>query len=205
MTIQNQPDARRLEGISFRRPSSNDDDLIVVADAAFTRSSPRQIALRELPSPFAIAESRGIDLPATIRSDSVSAAALINELASETESIIGSISSSGFDGTFYRLTGAEPAKLSPMQYGGLFFEHDWNLISAARKTGLVVVFADVGEDAYFDVIASLPCTVLAYDAAKSKISGADLRRVTSALLAPGTDQNGVILFQIQADNFGGKA
>ncbi len=205
MTIQNQPDVRRLEGIRFRWPSSNDDDLIVATDAAVTKASPQQIVLRELPSPFAIAESRGMDLPAKIRSDSVAAAALINQLAFEAESIIKSIAASGFDGVFYRLSGADPARLSPMQYGGLLFEHDWNLISAASTTGLVVVFADVGEDAYFDVIASLPCTVLAYDPVRSKISDAELRRSTSALLAPGTDQNGAVMFQIEADHLRGNA
>lgn len=91
----------------------------------------------------------------------------------------------------YRLSGPEPAKATPMQYGGFFLERDRELLEQARTKGEVWLYIDAGADAYLDFVSDLPADVFAWDAQRTGFSLSEMRKLRSGLLScnePGADQ-----------------
>lgn len=109
---------------------------------------------------------------------------LAEEIASEVVQIVGPV--------VYRLTGPEPAKATPMQYGGFFLERDRSLLERAGERGEVWLWVDAGADAYLDFVSDLPADVFAWDARATGFSLDAMRRLRSGRLCtnePGADEN----------------
>lgn len=90
----------------------------------------------------------------------------------------------------YRLTGPEPAKATPMQYGGFFLERDRELLSEIKPRGDVWLFVDAGADAYLDFVSDLPAEVFAWDARSTGFSLVEMRQLRPGKLCtnvPGAD------------------
>lgn len=85
-------------------------------------------------------------------------------------------------GILYRLTGPEPARATPMQYGGHFLERDRELLELANERGEVWLFVDAGPGAYLDFVSDLPAEVFAWDAVKTGFSLAEMRKLRSRKL-----------------------
>lgn len=65
----------------------------------------------------------------------------------------------GAEAILYRISVARPEAVSPMEYGGRFLEHDRALLESANVPTVVLVS---GPEAYLDILAALPCTVIAW-------------------------------------------
>lgn len=90
----------------------------------------------------------------------------------------------------YRLTGPEPAKATPMQYGGFFLERDRELLEFAKPRGEVWLFVDAGPDAYLDFVSDLPADVFVWDAQKTGFPLSEMSKLRSGTLCtngPGAD------------------
>jgi hypothetical protein len=90
----------------------------------------------------------------------------------------------------YRLAGPEPAKATPMQYGGFFLERDRELLAQAKQRGTIWLWVDAGPDAYLDFVSDLPANVFAWDAQATGFSLAQMRELRKGTLCtndPGAD------------------
>ncbi|MCC6404729.1 MAG: hypothetical protein IT207_12040 [Fimbriimonadaceae bacterium] len=68
----------------------------------------------------------------------------------------------GAEAILYHLTSATGSKHSPMEYGGRFLEADRALLEACTVPTVLHV---TGAGAYLDILAALPCTVIAWSQA----------------------------------------
>ena len=139
--------------------------------------------------PFRRAEKAGIPILELYVKDVASGEEVLAELVSETRHDI--FRSNG--PIVYVLSGPEPAKCTPMQYGGLFLEKDRELLQFAQEHGQqneVWLHVDAGEGAYLDFVSDLPADVFAWDAKKTGVSLAEMRKLRAGKLCTnekGTD------------------
>ncbi|MGE0001506.1 MAG: hypothetical protein AB7T05_05495 [Fimbriimonadaceae bacterium] len=77
----------------------------------------------------------------------------------------------GAEAILYRISVARLGAVSPMEYGGRFLEHDRALLESAGVPTVVLVS---GPGAYLDIIAALPCTVIAWRQAETPAEPASL-------------------------------
>lgn len=68
----------------------------------------------------------------------------------------------------YLVAEANPAKTSPMQYGGLFLDRDRDLLSALADGGRKVVLGVLGADSFIDFLSDLPCTRMVVEESSSR-------------------------------------
>ena len=149
-------------------------------------------ALAYVANPYGQAEASGEDLNALWRNDPAAGAARTNELANATKAAIANAKSAGVDGFVYALSGAEPGRCTPMQYGGLYLEVDREILCSIQDS-LVVVLIEGGEGAYLDFVSDLPAQVFAWDSAATGFSVSEIRALRpGALAAPDADAD--ILF-----------
>ena len=161
-------------------------------------------ALAYVANPYGQAEASGEDLNALWRNDPAAGAARTNELANATKAAIANAKSAGVDGFVYALSGAEPGRCTPMQYGGQYLEVDREILCSIQDSLVVVLIeggAGVdallarfeGEGAYLDFVSDLPAQVFAWDSAATGFSVSEIRALRpGALAAPDADAD--ILF-----------
>lgn len=139
---------------------------------------------------FRRAEAAGLDLVRLLESDPEAGNAELAKLVDATRRAIDDARGS----MVYRLAGPEPAKATPMQYGGFFLEKDRELLDhalATRDGAEVWLEVTAGPDAYFDFIADLPADVFAWDARATGLGLAEMRSLRSGRLCtnePGSDE-----------------
>lgn len=85
----------------------------------------------------------------------------------------------GADGVFYRLEGATAEATTPMEYGGLFLEHDREILAAISDAQLNVLYLSGGPDLYFDFVCDLPAHLIAWDQAATGLSAEMVRALRS--------------------------
>ena len=78
----------------------------------------------------------------------------------ECRTVIDSALGAGADGISYRITGADPSGLSPMEYGGLVLERERGLLADAMEKGFVEIVIEPTSDAYYDFLSDLPCHLM---------------------------------------------
>ncbi len=137
--------------------------------------------LAEILSPFALAQSEGIDLNEVLRNDPASS--LLEEYVGRVRANIEIALECGNDGIIYVLSGAEPKFCSPMQYGGHYLEHDRALLDEVRDARLNVLVIVGGEGTYIDFVSDLPAHVFAWDVAATQFTVEELRKLRSGALA----------------------
>ena len=136
--------------------------------------------------PFRRAEKAGIPIVDLFEKDIASGDDTLAEMISETHKEI-------FEATepiFYVLSGPEPAKTTPMQYGGHFLERDRELLEFANERGEVWLYVDAGPGAYMDFVSDLPAAVFAWDAVKTGFPLLEMRKLRTSKLCtnePGAD------------------
>jgi hypothetical protein len=90
-----------------------------------------------------------------------------------------------FDGSrppwIYRLTGPEPAKATPMQYGGFFLEKDREFLQSAKSRGKLWIFVDAGPGAYLDFVSDLPADGFAWDAEATGFPVSEMRKLRPSI------------------------
>lgn len=135
---------------------------------------------------FARAETLDFDLLALLESDPGRGGDVLSGLIEETKADLQRAERP----VLYRLIGPEPAKATPMQYGGFFLEKDREILEEANAKGEVWLFVDAGPDAYLDFVSDLPADVFAWDAKKTGFPLSEMRKLRSGTLCtnePGAD------------------
>lgn len=143
--------------------------------------------------PFRRAEKAGILIVELFEKDISSGDDVLAEMVSETRKEIFDAS----EPILYVLSGPEPAKTTPMQYGGYFLEKDRELLEFARELhakdakdrndGEVWLFVDAGPGAYLDFVSDLPAEVFGWDAVKTGFPLAEMRKLRSGKLCTNED------------------
>lgn len=143
--------------------------------------------MRLISGPFCRAEEAGIPIIELFEKDVDSGNAKLTVLVAETRNEVLETGES----ILYQLSGPEPAKSTPMQYGGHFLERDRELLELANERGEVWLFVDAGPGAYLDFVSDLPAEVFAWDAVKTGFSLAEMRKLRSGKLC--TNETGADL------------
>lgn len=99
---------------------------------------------------------------------------------SECRTVVASALDAGADGISYRLTGANPTGLSPMEYGGLILERERAVLSDAMDAGFVEVLIEPADENYYDFLSDLPCHLLSAPGA----SDSELAALTELRIGP---------------------
>lgn len=135
---------------------------------------------------FARGEKLGFDLLTLLESEPDRGNSELNRLVEETRAALRDTPMP----FVYRLAGPEPAKATPMQYGGFFLERDRELLTEAGKRGPVWLFVDAGAEAYLDFVSDLPAEVFAWDSRRTGFPLEEMRQLRSGTLCtnePGAD------------------
>lgn len=117
--------------------------------------------------------------------------AAVPELERIHRSIADEIQTAG-EKIVYRLSGVDPAKATPMQYGGLFLERDRELLALAKARGEVWLLVDAGPGAYLDFVSDLPADVFCWNARETGFSLSEMRKLRQGRLCtnePGADED----------------
>ena len=135
--------------------------------------------MRRIDGPFRRAEKAGIPIVELFDKDVSSGEEMLAKLVSETRQEL-----SDEEGpALYVLSGPEPAKTTPMRYGGLFLEKDRELLEFAREKGREVwLLVDAGPGAYLDFVSDLPADVFAWDAKETGFSLTEMRKLRAGKL-----------------------
>lgn len=163
--------------------------------------------LVETLNPFGLCLSENVDINEELRNNPVKGNEILSEKVSKVSAHIDEIMSSGADGIFYRLIGAEPKYTSPMQYGGYYLEHDNNLLSIVRDARCNVLFVEGGEGVYMDFVHDIPASLLAWDENSSGLMPDDVKQYHRGALACGMkhdivhiwesyNQTGIVFFGV---------
>ena len=134
--------------------------------------------MKRIDGPFRRAEKAAIPIVELIDLDIASGDDMLAELVSETRKEI-------FDANepiLYVLSGPEPAKTTPMQYGGHFLERDRELLEFANEKNEVWLHVDAGPGAYLDFVSDLPAQVFAWDAVKTGFPLSEMRKLRAGKL-----------------------
>jgi hypothetical protein len=125
--------------------------------------------------PFRLAEQSGCPLIEFLESDPGKGNAKLAELVEDARHRIDAAS----DSILYVLSGPEPARATPMQYGGFFLERDRELLEHAKKDdeSEVWLYVDAGEGAYLDFVSDLPADVFAWDSQRTGFSLSEMRKL----------------------------
>jgi len=135
---------------------------------------------------FARAEALAVDLIDLLETDPDRGQLVLDGLVEETRKDLGTAQFP----LIYRLSGPEPAKATPMQYGGFFLERDRELLERTKTKGEVWLYIDAGSDAYLDFVSDLPADVFAWDAQKTGFPLSEMRKLRTGTLCtnePGAD------------------
>jgi len=134
--------------------------------------------MKGIDGPFRRAEKAGIPIVELFEKDIASGDDILAKMVSETrKEILGAN-----EPILYILSGPEPAKTTPMQYGGHFLEKDRELLEFANERGEVWLYVDAGPGAYLDFVSDLPAEVFAWDAVKTGFSLNEMRKLKTGKL-----------------------
>lgn len=98
----------------------------------------------------------------------------------------------GAEAVLYHVASASPRTCSPMEYGGKYLEADRTLLSELAVPSVLLVSS---EGAYLDVLAAMPCTVIAWRQSENPTEPAALGAVClTASDSPAAD----LQFEVQA-------
>ncbi len=150
-------------------------------DLAVCDAPRKSLSLREVLSPLGLAIDQR-PTPAIPFSTEELEAALPACVEATREQIRGS-AATGFKGIFYRLQGAEPAHVTPMQYGGLVLEADRELLTEAVNLGITVLSIDGGAECYLDVVSDLPAQIFAWDSVTTATPDSEIRELRAGYTA----------------------
>jgi hypothetical protein len=153
------------------------------------------VILVETLNPFGLCLSENVDINEELRNNPVNGNEILGEMVSRVSGYIDEIMSSGADGVFYRLIGAEPKYTSPMQYGGYYLEHDNNLLSRVTDARCNVLFVEGGEDVYMDFVHDIPASLLAWDENSSGLTLDDVKQYHGGALACGMEHDIVHIWE----------
>lgn len=153
------------------------DDL----DAARSRH-PEAAVLWAVPNAFARAGNEIVELLRLSEQDPGRADERLSGFAEQALSQIEAAKREGADGVFYVLSGADPSRSTPMQYGGLFLELDREALSKACEMGMCFLYLDAARGAYLDFVADLPASVFGWDRARTGVEVAAVREVRPGAL-----------------------
>jgi hypothetical protein len=137
--------------------------------------------MAEVPNPFGLALSRGIDLNRELRENPTGGA--YDGLVDEVRHLATSALAKGADGVLYRLHGARAYHCSPMQYGGQYLEGDREILGDLGGAAFNLIFAVGAEDLYLEFISDLPAQAFGWDVQGSGKSVASVRALRPGLLA----------------------
>lgn len=90
----------------------------------------------------------------------------------------------GADGVSYLVFGADPDHATPMQYGGLFLEHDREVLDRAKSKGFVEAMIAPADETYYDFLTDLPSDLISAPAA-SETELQEMAEISSATVASG--------------------
>jgi len=143
--------------------------------------------MRRVDGPFGRAEQAGIPIVDLFEKDVASGDDVLAELIFATRKEILEAN----DAILYVISGPEPAKTTPMQYGGHFLERDRELLEFANQKGEVWLFVDAGPGAYLDFVSDLPAEVFAWNAVKTGFPLSEMRKLRNGRLC--TNEQGADL------------
>jgi hypothetical protein len=152
-----------------------------------------QISLVEVVKPFGLAIQKSVDLNQILKEDPRKGNEILTELANETARQIDLAFEVGADGILYRLYGARAAHCTPMQYGGYYLERDRELLEAANRGKLNVLFVVGEDDVYLDFVTDLPAQAFGWDAKGSRITAADVRQMRDGALISEDPESDILL------------
>lgn len=183
----------------FAWPSTEDCDLFIVAEVqnvskTLAERGADQIVLCQVDSPVALAQRENVDLVSLVRNDPVAADPVVSEFFEMAAQFINQAFDHGADGIFYRVVGAEPTKLSPMEYGGLFLDRDQALLAGIEDARFNIVYADGGEGSYLDLVSSLPCHLFVWNEESAGVSSSEVQRFRIGCTAAGKLEGGRLKF-----------
>lgn len=161
------------------------DGLIVTRaeDLAAARSRhPDAAVFLAVPNAFARAGNEIVELLRLSEQDPGQADERLSGFAEQTLSQIEAAKRLGADGVFYVLSGADPARSTPMQYGGLFLELDREALAKACEMGMSFLYLDAAKGAYLDFVADLPASAFGWDRAGTGIEVAAVREIRPGAL-----------------------
>ena len=141
------------------------------------------MTLAEVPSPFAVARQRNIDLPMLLDSDPIGGHETLRIIADEIELQIHDLLEQGLDGILYVLHGAHPNHTTPMQYGGHFLERDREILAEIENATLNLVFVVGGEGTYLDFVSDLPAHAFGWDSQATGVTPTQMRQMRQGALA----------------------
>ncbi len=162
-----EPSASFQALLSFARRWS--PDLLVAKDVSDAQALLRELpeegpaVLVEVQNPFLLAVASGVILGQSFWHCPVRGSEEFQQFTQRVREHIQSALDAGVDGVFYRLGGANPQQASPMEYKGLYFEHDYALLSEISEARFNVLFVEGEEDPYIDLVNDLPASALMWE------------------------------------------
>ena len=99
---------------------------------------------------------------AGLKGDPAGADETLARLVADVRALIATAIGAGASGILYWIEGASPADFTPMQYGGLFLEHDREILADTRAKVEVVVFVADQDEAYIDFVSDLPADLFGW-------------------------------------------
>lgn len=154
---------------------------------------PETLLLAEIPNPFGLAQSQGIDVNRLVRENPAEGGRELDRLTAETRAAINDAFARGADGILYRLHGANPEWCTPMQYGGFHLDRDRDLLESTSKGQFNILFVVGDKDVYFDFVSDLPAHAFAWDSVTTGVSCAQMRTIRRGLLAAADAEADIIL------------
>lgn len=148
-------------------------------------AAPGVAVLVEVGNPFGAALMKAVDLNAEFEKGPQDGETAFGTYLDDTQRLLDGAMQSGADGVLYRLFGAEPSLSTPMQFGGLYLEHERELLAGIQQARVNIMYAEGGEGLYLDVISDLPAHALAWDEDRSLITPQQARTVRRGALACG--------------------
>ena len=134
--------------------------------------------MKRIDGPFRRAEKTGIPIVDLFEKDIAAGDETLARMVSETRQEISDANGP----ILYVLSGPDPTKTTPMQYGGHFLERDRDLLEFANENGEVWLYVEAGPGAYLDFVSDLPAGVFAWDAVKTGFPLAEMRKLRSGKL-----------------------
>ena len=113
-------------------------------------------------NPFFAAKLNGEDLTEVARKNSSEGQKRIESWVEKTQSALVTAIEGGADGVLYVLGGADPSLNSPMEFGGLYLEHDRALLAMIADAPFNVLMVN-GPPDYLDFLEDLPAHALAWE------------------------------------------
>lgn len=135
-------------------------DVSQIGDAVDEDSNRAVLAIVD--NPFIAAQSAGENLTAIARKDAEQGQARIEEYVADVAANLERAIGYGADGVLYRMGGVDPSENTPMEFGGLYLEHDRRLLESVYAAPFNMLLV-AGPPDYLDFLEDLPAHALGWD------------------------------------------